>query len=63
MPGYQLVIASFVTKKAQSTRGRLALHQDYSLIDHKEHLGVNVWIPLSDVDDRNGNLRMVLTAV
>jgi hypothetical protein len=36
----------------------LPLHQDYSLIDHKEHLGVNVWIPLCDVDHRNGCMRM-----
>jgi ectoine hydroxylase-related dioxygenase (phytanoyl-CoA dioxygenase family)/cyclopropane fatty-acyl-phospholipid synthase-like methyltransferase len=58
-PGYRLVMASFVTKKANSTRGRLGLHQDYSLVDHATHLGLNVWIPLVDVDARNACLRVV----
>jgi hypothetical protein len=58
-PGYRPLMASFVTKKALSTRGRLALHQDYSLVNHDEHLGLNVWAPLCDVDDRNGCMRMV----
>jgi cyclopropane fatty-acyl-phospholipid synthase-like methyltransferase len=58
-PGYRLVMALFATKKANSTRGRLALHQDYSLVDHGEHLGLNVWIPLCDVDTRNACLRVV----
>jgi ectoine hydroxylase-related dioxygenase (phytanoyl-CoA dioxygenase family) len=58
-PGYSLLNASFVTKKAGSTRGRLALHQDYSLVDHEVNLGLNVWIPLMDVDTSNGCMRMV----
>lgn len=58
-PGYRILNASFVTKKAGSTRGRLALHQDYSLVNHEENIGLNVWIPLSDVDTTNGCMRMV----
>jgi SAM-dependent methyltransferase len=58
-PGYRLVMGMFATKRANSTRGRLALHQDYSLVDHREHLGLNVWIPLCDVDTRNACLRVV----
>ncbi len=58
-PGYRILNASFVTKKAGSTRGRLALHQDYSLVDHEQNLGLNVWIPLCDVDTSNGCMRMV----
>ena len=59
LPGRQVVMASFVTKKAHSSRGRLVLHQDYSLVDHKLHLGLNVWAPLGDVDKRNGCMCMV----
>src|ERR1700722_506860 len=58
-PGYRILNASFVTKKAGSTRGRLALHQDYSLVDHERDLGLNVWIPLCGVDSSNGCMRMV----
>jgi hypothetical protein len=58
-PGYRILMASFVTKKAKSTKGRLGLHQDYSLVDHTRNLGLNIWSPLCDVDHRNGCLRVV----
>lgn len=58
-PGYRILMASFVNKKARSTQGRLGIHQDYSLVDHVEHLGLNVWCPLCDVDERNGCLKVV----
>ena len=58
-PGYRILNAFFVTKKAGSTGDRLALHQDYSLVDQNENIGLSVWIPLSDVDSTNGCMRMV----
>lgn len=59
LPGYRVVTSSFVVKKALSTLGKLALHQDASVVDHDTHLGLNVWVPLCQVDVRNGCLRMV----
>ena len=59
VPGYNILTATFVTKKAGSTRGRLGLHQDYSLVDHETAVGMNIWIPLCDVDTTNGCMRMV----
>ena len=59
VPGYKILTATFVTKKAGSTRGRLGLHQDYSLVDHEKAVGMNIWIPLCDVDSSNGCMRMV----
>lgn len=59
VPGYQLVMATFVTKKAHSVNGRLGLHQDYTLVEPSKHLGLNVWIPLCDVDHRNGCLKVI----
>jgi hypothetical protein len=58
-PGYRILMASFVTKRAKSTKGRLGIHQDYSLVDHTRNLGLNVWCPLCGVDNRNGCLRVV----
>lgn len=58
-PGYRILLASFVTKKANSLHGTLGLHPDYSLVDHSRHIGLNVWCPLSDVDHRNGCLCVV----
>jgi hypothetical protein len=58
-PGYWILNATFVTKRARSVNGRLGLHQDLSLVDHASHLGLNVWCPLCDVDKHNGCLRVV----
>lgn len=57
-PRFSVVSATLVTKKARSKNGRLGLHQDSSLVDHSKDLGINVWVPLCDVDDRNGCLRV-----
>jgi ectoine hydroxylase-related dioxygenase (phytanoyl-CoA dioxygenase family) len=48
-----------VTKRANSTHGKLEPHQDYSLVDQSKDICLNVWVPLCDVDLRNGCMRMV----
>lgn len=58
MPGYRTFMASFVTKRPRTTHGRMGMHQDYSFVDHETHLGLNLWAPLCDVDERNGCMRM-----
>lgn len=58
-PGYRLFLASFVTKKANSTHGKLQPHQDYSLTEQDKHTALNVWVPLCDVNVQNGCMRMV----
>lgn len=58
-PGYRLLLASFVTKKAGSTRGRIPLHQDNTFVNPDESIGINVWVPLSDVDRSNACLRII----
>jgi hypothetical protein len=55
-PGFKIVAAIFVTKKAGKASGRLGLHQDVSLVDHNKHPNINVWVPLCDVDLNNGCL-------
>jgi hypothetical protein len=57
--GYGIFLASFVTKKANSTTGKLQPHQDYSLVDQSKDIVLNVWVPLCDVDIHNGCMRMV----
>jgi phytanoyl-CoA dioxygenase PhyH len=58
-PGYRLLLASFVTKRAGSTRGRLGIHQDNSFVNPDESIGINIWVPLSDVDSSNACLRII----
>jgi len=59
VPGYRILMASFVTKKAGGTKGQLPIHQDYSFVDHSKHLSLNIWAPLIDTDQRNGCLRNI----
>jgi len=57
-PGFRIVGASFAVKKSGSVNGRLGLHQDCSLVDYDKHMGLNIWVPLCDVDSNNGCLRV-----
>jgi len=59
IPEYQIIMASFVTKRANSTTGTLGMHQDYSFVDHSQEIGLHVWVPLVDVDRRNGCMNVV----
>jgi len=36
------------------------LHQDYNLVDEALHSAVNIWCPLTDVNEKNGCLQAVL---
>src|SRR5690606_1276506 len=58
-PGHETCFAIFVTKRPQTRQGRLPLHRDYSFVDRVAHTAVHLWIPLIDVDERNGCLHVV----
>ncbi len=58
-PGYRMYLASFVVKKAGGSRGKLPMHPDPSVVNHGEDIGINVWVPLCDVDEQNGCLHVV----
>jgi len=51
-------LAAFVTKGG-ATSAAMALHQDLTYVDEREHRSVMVWIPLVDVDERSGALTVV----
>jgi len=59
LPDYQILLGQFVTKRANSLKGKLGLHQDYSFGDHTQHLILNLWTPFCSVDSRNACLRVV----
>ncbi len=40
-------------------RPEMALHQDNSLVDELNHISLNIWCPLVDVDESNGCLTVV----
>ena len=50
---YKALVADFPIKGPQ-TDGDVAMHQDWTFVNEKKHTSLNIWIPLVDVDDKNG---------
>lgn len=56
---YEFCLATFLTKKPLASDAEVGLHQDISLVDPADHIGIDVWCPLVDVDENNGCLKVV----
>jgi len=59
LPRYKVILATFVSKRARTTQGRVNLHQDWWLVDNRIHRALHFWCPLVDVGTRNGCLKVV----
>jgi hypothetical protein len=59
IPRYKLILATFVSKRARTTQGRVNLHQDWWLVDNRLHRALHFWCPLVDVGTGNGCLKIV----
>jgi hypothetical protein len=59
LPECRIRLAAFMTKRPNSQRGRLPLHQDPWITDHREQMAPAVWCPLVDVDRASACLRVV----
>ncbi len=55
---YKPVFANFMVKKAQE-KSHLDFHQDWTFVDEKEFVALNVWIPLVDTNKYNGALQII----
>jgi ectoine hydroxylase-related dioxygenase (phytanoyl-CoA dioxygenase family) len=55
---YEVLIGNFVTKKNGDT-SLMPPHQDWSFVDESQHASMNLWLPLVDVDDRNGAIYLL----
>ncbi len=42
--------------KPPTQEGHLPIHQDWSFVDETKYWSINMWCPLEDVNDANGNL-------
>lgn len=58
LPGLVPFLASSLVKGAGGD-GRIDLHQDLTYTDERRHRTVLAWVPLVDVDERRGALRVV----
>lgn len=54
----ELLGGAFISK-AQGEKGVLPLHQDWNLVDEKAARSYNLWIPLVDVNEENGAMRIL----
>jgi hypothetical protein len=52
------VFGNFLVKKP-GENSNIALHQDWTFVDENRFHGVNVWCPLVDTTEQNGQLRIV----
>jgi hypothetical protein len=55
----QLLGGAFISK-APGEKGTLPLHQDWNLVDEKIARSYNLWIPLVDVNEENGAMRILV---
>lgn len=55
---YKSVFANFMVKKA-GENSQLHPHQDWSFTDEAQHFSITAWIPLIDVDKKNGALQVL----
>ena len=45
--------------KVPGENSELAAHQDWTIVDEKEHVALNCWVPLCDVTKENGALSIL----
>ena len=57
--GYRPMLANFVTKVRGGENGIMPPHQDWTFVDEVEGSSLNVWIPLVDVNRRNGGISVL----
>ncbi len=56
--GARPILGSFVTKRRGSA-GRMPPHMDWTFVDEHVAASLNFWVPLEDVDERNGAMEVL----
>jgi hypothetical protein len=57
--GHEPLLTSFISKGRADGGGPMPPHQDWSFVDEHVAASLNVWVPLTDVDDRNGAMSVL----
>jgi hypothetical protein len=59
MPDFTVITGrNFVVKRGADDASRMPMHQDLSFVDQNVERGVHIWIPLVDVNNENGCLKV-----
>ena len=54
----KVVCGCFIVK-SPVPESAMCVHQDMTLVDESKYTGINIWIPLVDLDDENGTLEVL----
>lgn len=57
-PGHRIIFGTFMSKGSEGET-EFPLHQDPTFVDERQWTSVTFWIPLVDVDERNGCIHAV----
>ncbi|MBL1280263.1 MAG: phytanoyl-CoA dioxygenase family protein [Fluviicola sp.] len=55
---YRLIGAAYLIKGI-GKHSEMPLHQDWTIVDEQQFYAANVWIPLTDTDEKNGTLELM----
>jgi hypothetical protein len=55
---YQPFGAAFLFKMP-NVHSHLSIHQDWTIVDEEKYVALNCWVPLTDVNEKNGALHVV----
>jgi hypothetical protein len=55
---YKVHCGSFIVKGTDE-KSKLNMHQDMTLVDESIYTGVNIWIPLVDLNEKNGAIEVL----
>jgi hypothetical protein len=45
--------------KGNGPRSEMPMHQDWTIVDEKKYVAVNIWTPLQDTDEMNGTIEVI----
>lgn len=54
-----LALGGSYVVKSKSQEERLHPHQDWNIVDESKHRSFNIWVPLVDLNENNGAIRVV----
>lgn len=45
--------------KGNGPRSEMPMHQDWTIVDEKKYVAINIWTPLQDTNEENGTLEVI----
>ncbi len=45
--------------KGNGPRSEMPMHQDWTIVDEKKHVALNIWTPLQSTDEENGTIEVI----